>query len=74
MQQQKKLTKKDYINEILRLTRILVQYKYDSEDDRNIKRLIDENLRNLGQLEASEYQDKIDRQSERNVKKYARGL
>ena len=48
MQQQKKLTKKDYINEILRLTRILVQYKYDSEDDRNIKRLIDENLRNLG--------------------------
>ena len=74
MQQQKKLTKKDYINEILRLTRILVQYKYGSEDDRNIKRLIDENLRNLGQLEASEYQNKIDRQSERNVKKYARGL
>lgn len=72
--QTKRLTKKDYINEILRLTRILVQYKYDSEDDRNIKRLIDENLRNLGQLEASEYQDKIDRQSERNVKKYARGL
>ena len=74
MQQQKKLTKKDYINEILRLTRILVQCKYDSDDDRNIKRLIDENFRNLGQLEASECQDKIDRQSERNVKKYARGL
>ena len=72
--QTKKLTKKDYINEILRLSKILVQCKYDSDDDKNIKRLIDENFRNLGQLEASQYQDKIDRQSERNVKKYARGL
>ena len=67
--QTKKLTKKDYINEILRLSKILVQCKYDSDDDKNIKRLIDENFRNLGQLEASEYQDKIDRQSERNLKK-----
>ncbi len=74
MQKQKKLTKKDYINEILRLTRILVQYKYDSDDDKNIKRLIEQNFISLGKLEASEYQDKIDRQSRRNIKKYAKGL
>ena len=74
MQKQKKLTKKDYINEILRLTRILVQYKYDSDDDKNIKRLIEQNFISLGILEASEYQDKIDRQSRRNIKKYAKGL
>ena len=44
-------TKQEYINEILRLCRILTQCKYNSADDENIKRLIAENLHGIGKIE-----------------------
>lgn len=46
-----KHTKNDYINEILRLCQTLTQAKYDSDDDRIIKVLIDQNLRAIGKIE-----------------------
>lgn len=46
-----KHTKQEYINEVLRLCRILTQCKYNSADDKNIKRLIAENLQCIGKIE-----------------------
>lgn len=65
-----RLTKNDYINEILRLNRVLVQCKCDEEDDKHIKRLIAENLSDLGRLEESKYEIKQRRQEERQQRKY----
>lgn len=66
----KKLTRNDYINEILRLNRVLVQCKCDKEDDKHIKKLIAENLSNLGRLEETRYKMKQERQEERLQRKY----
>lgn len=65
-----RLTKNDYINEILRLNRVLVQCKCDEEDDKHIKRLIAENLSDLERLEESKYEIKQRRQEERQQRKY----
>lgn len=46
-----KHTKQEYINEVLRLCRVLTQCKYNSADDKNIKRLIAENLQSIGKIE-----------------------
>ena len=45
------LTKKNYINEIIRLSKILSQMKYDEDDDRKIKNLIQFNLAKLSEIE-----------------------
>jgi len=47
-----KHSKQKIINEILRLTRVLTQCKYGSEDDKQIKKLIQENLAMLSELES----------------------
>ena len=46
-----KFTKKDYINEILRMCRTLTQCSYNSTEDRQIKTLIAENLAGLSKCE-----------------------
>lgn len=46
-----KLTKKNYINEIIRLSKILCQMKYDEDDDRKIKNQIQFNLSKLSEIE-----------------------
>ena len=45
-------SKQKIINEILRLTRVLTQCKYGSEDDKQIKKLIQENLVMLSELDS----------------------
>ena len=45
--QNSKFTKKDYINEILRMCRTLTQCVYNSKEDKQIKALIAENLAGL---------------------------
>ena len=62
-----KVTKQMCINEILRFNRILVQQKYDSEDDKNIKKLIAENLAMISKIEL----DEIERREERRSRKRA---
>lgn len=47
-----KHSKQKIINEILRFDRILTQCKYGSEDDKNIKKLIAENLAQLSEIES----------------------
>ncbi len=47
----KKHTKQDYVNEVLRLCKTLTQLKYDSNDDRVIKKLIAENIEAIGRIE-----------------------
>lgn len=46
-----KLTKKDYINEIIRLSKVLCQMKYHEDDDRKIKNQIQFNLAKLSEIE-----------------------
>lgn len=46
-----KHTKQDHINEVIRLCKTLTQLKYDSDDDRAIKRLIAQNIMAIGQIE-----------------------
>lgn len=46
-----KLTKKDYINEIIRLSKVLCQMKYHEDDDRKIKNQIQFNLSKLSEIE-----------------------
>lgn len=64
-----KLTKKDYINEILRLNRVLIQMKCNAEDDKNIKRLIAENLANISKIEQK---DREKREEIKAINKAAR--
>lgn len=47
----KKHTKQEYINEVIRLCKTLTQLKYDSDDDRAIKRLIAQNIVAIEQIE-----------------------
>ena len=47
----KKHTKQDYINEVLRLCKTLTQLKYNSGDDKVIKKLIAENIEAIGRIE-----------------------
>ena len=47
----KKHTKQDYINEVLRLCKTLTQLKYNSDDDKVIKKLIAENIEAIGRIE-----------------------
>lgn len=46
-----KLTKKDYIYEIIRLSKVLCQMKYHEDDDRKIKNQIQFNLSKLSEIE-----------------------
>lgn len=54
-----KQSKQAIINEILRFNRILTQQKYNSKDDKDIKRLIAENLKLLSEIEAEETTKRI---------------
>ncbi len=49
-----KVTKKDYVNEILRLTKSLCQMKHDTESDKQIKNLIQENFAKISEIEKEE--------------------
>lgn len=49
-----KFTKKDYVNEILRLTKSLCQMKHDEESERQIKQLISENFAKISEIERDE--------------------
>lgn len=57
-----KITKKDYVNEILRLTKSLCQMKHDSESDRQIQ----ENFAMISEIEKEE-QKKREIRKERNL-------
>lgn len=57
-------SKQKIVNEILRLDRVLTQCKYGSEDDKNIKKLIAENLAMLSELETLSTQRKNRKQYE----------
>lgn len=57
-------SKQKIINEILRFARVLTQCKYGSEDDKQIKKLIAENLAMLSELETSSAQRKNRKQYE----------
>lgn len=48
---QKNFSKKDYTNEILRLTKCLNQMKHDEESDRQLKRLIQENFAKIAEID-----------------------
>lgn len=43
----KELTKKDYEKELVRFCQILTQQRYDKEDDKMIKSLMQENLKHI---------------------------
>ena len=45
------LTKKDYVNDILKLCRTLIFCKIDTEDDAHFKKLIAFDLQKIGELE-----------------------
>lgn len=66
---EKVFKKKDIINEILRFCRTLTQMKYNSEDDKNIKRLIAENLRNLAEIEKREVEARERAKAEKELAK-----
>lgn len=71
------MTKKNCIEEILRLNRVLVQMKYDEEDDKNIKKLIAENLKILSKIEQEQReareQNKIDKELAKHRSCFAGG-
>ena len=60
-----KQSKQAVINEILRFNRILTQQKYNSKGDKDIKRLIAENLKLLSEIEAEETAREIRAQQKR---------
>lgn len=62
--------KQDYINEILRLNRVLTQTKYDADDDRNIKRLIAENLQNLAEIEKEAVEAREKAKAKKELERY----
>ena len=45
-------SRKDYVEETLRLCNVLVNMKYGAEDDENIKRLIRDNLIEIAKIDA----------------------
>lgn len=49
-----KFIKKDYVNEILRLSKSLCQMKHDSESDKQIKHLIQKNFAMISEIEKEE--------------------
>ena len=63
------ITKRDYINEILRLNRVLTQQKYNSEEDKHIKALIAENLREIAKIDKRNAEDREDRKYKNAVAK-----
>lgn len=63
---QKNFSKKDCVNEILRLTKNLCQMKHDDESDRQLKQLIQENFAYIAEIEMQE-QQKRELKKERNL-------
>ena len=63
-------SRENYVSETLRLCHVLVNMKHGEEDDKNLKRLIRENLIEIAKIDAMRAERRQQRKADQDLLKY----